>query len=120
LPTRDRSLVYHAGYARASAALMLVADSKCAISCLCSLKSCGCRCGHLNFSRTFLACEQHGVARRGNALGGQMPQCYFIVRAGEGDAAERAAELSDDAAALRLLPQNRKLRVDNPVREAPH
>jgi hypothetical protein len=29
-----------------------------------------------------------------------MPQYYFTVRAGEGDAAERAAELSDDPAAL--------------------
>jgi hypothetical protein len=29
-----------------------------------------------------------------------MPQYYFTVQAGEGDAAERAVELSDDAAAL--------------------
>jgi hypothetical protein len=29
-----------------------------------------------------------------------MPQFFFTVRAGEGDADERAAELSDDAAAL--------------------
>jgi hypothetical protein len=29
-----------------------------------------------------------------------MPQYHFTVQAGEGDAAERAVELSDDAAAL--------------------
>ena len=29
-----------------------------------------------------------------------MPQYFFIVRTSEGDAAERAAELNDDAAAL--------------------
>ena len=29
-----------------------------------------------------------------------MPQYFFAVRAGDGDAPERAAELSDDAAAL--------------------
>ena len=33
-------------------------------------------------------------------FGGQMPQYFFTVRAGESDADERAAELNDDAAAL--------------------
>jgi hypothetical protein len=37
---------------------------------------------------------------RDSALGGQMPQYFFTVRARESDTAERAAELSDDAAAL--------------------
>jgi hypothetical protein len=31
---------------------------------------------------------------------GQMPRYTFAIRAGEGEAAERAAELTDDAAAL--------------------
>ena len=40
-------------------------------------------------------------AHRRSALEGvQMPQYFFAVRAGNRDAPERAAELSDDAAAL--------------------
>jgi hypothetical protein len=42
----------------------------------------------------------HWERLQGSELWGQMPHYFFTVRATEGDATERAAELSDDAAAL--------------------
>jgi len=39
-------------------------------------------------------------SHRVSVLEGQMPRYIFAIRAGDGDAPERAAELNDDAAAL--------------------